>query len=164
MRSHLPLNNVLRVSIMYYVCMVTHIPRGWINRARLPILHVVSSTRKMNIYLSALAPENLVSRDGSGSPVPLQPAHLHTQAKYGAYLLRDSPRVPRRRLFIYLKPPYAIGSVGVYRVMQLRTDGVRYRECAGAGSINPKVVPNECCLRRSAWTNLYASLSYTHYW
>ena len=29
---------------------------------------------------SAFAPENLVSRDGFGSPVPLQPAHLHTQA------------------------------------------------------------------------------------
>ena len=25
-----------------YVCMVTHIPRVWINRVRLPILHVVS--------------------------------------------------------------------------------------------------------------------------
>ena len=34
--------------------------------------------------LSAFAPENLVSRDGFGSPVPRQPAHLHTQAEYGA--------------------------------------------------------------------------------
>ena len=34
----------------------------------------------MNIYLSALlAPENLVSRGGFGSPVPRQPAHLHTR-------------------------------------------------------------------------------------
>ena len=52
-------------------------------------------------------PENLVSRDGFGSPVPRQPAHLHTHAAY----LQDSSRVPRRRPFIYLKPPYAIGSV-----------------------------------------------------
>ena len=30
-------------------------------------------------FLSALpVPENLVSRDGFGSPVPRQPAHLHT--------------------------------------------------------------------------------------
>ena len=64
----------------------------------------------MNISLSAFAPENLVSRDGFGSPVPRQPAHLHTQVEYGAYL-RDSSRVPRRRPSIYLKPPYAIGSV-----------------------------------------------------
>ena len=39
-------------------------------------------------------PENLVSRDGFGSPVPRQPAHLHTQAESGAYL-RDSSQVPR---------------------------------------------------------------------
>ena len=36
----------------------------------------------MNISLSLFAPENLVSRDGFGSsPVPRQPAHLHTQAE-----------------------------------------------------------------------------------
>ena len=64
----------------------------------------------MNISVSAFAPENLVSRDGFGSPVPRQPAHLYTRAESGAYL-RDSSRVPRRRPFIYLKPPYAIGSV-----------------------------------------------------
>ena len=29
----------------------------------------------MNISLFAFAPENLVSRDGFGSPVPCQPAH-----------------------------------------------------------------------------------------
>ena len=34
------------------------------------------------------APENLVSRDGFGSPVPRQPAHhLHTQAESGVYVL-----------------------------------------------------------------------------
>ena len=31
-----------------------------------------------SISLSAFVPENLVSRDGFGSPVPRQPAHLHT--------------------------------------------------------------------------------------
>ena len=54
-------------------------------------------------------PENLVSRDGFSRPVPRQPAHLHTQAESGAYLLRDSSRIPRRRPI--MKPPYAIGSV-----------------------------------------------------
>ena len=57
------------------------------------------------------AHENLVSRDGFGSPGPRQSSYLHTQAESGAYLLRDSSRVPRRRPFIYLKPHYAIGSV-----------------------------------------------------
>ena len=100
----------------------------------------------MNIFLSPFAPENLVSRDGFGSPVPPQPAHLHTQAESGAYL-RDSSRVPRRRPFIYVKPPYVIGSVPslFYRATQLRTDGVHCRESAGTGPVNLKVVPNECC-------------------
>ena len=94
-----------------YVCMViTYCSRVWINRVRLPILLVVSSTGKRNISLSAFEPEDLVSRDGFGSPVRRQPAHFHTQAESGVYL-RDSSRVPRRRLFIYFKPPYAIGSV-----------------------------------------------------
>ena len=53
--------------------------------------------RENGFPLSAFAPENLVSRNGFGSTVPRQPAHLHTQAESGAYL-RDSSRVPRRRL------------------------------------------------------------------
>ena len=35
----------------------------------------------MNISLSPFAPENLVSPDGFGRPVPRQPAHLRTQAE-----------------------------------------------------------------------------------
>ena len=62
-----------------------------INRVRLPILLVDSWTGKMNISLSPFAPDNLVSRGGFGSPVPRQPAHLHTQTESGAYL-RDSFR------------------------------------------------------------------------
>ena len=46
----------------------------------------------MTIPLSPFVPENLVSRDGFGSPVPRQPTHLHTQAEPGAYL-RDSSQV-----------------------------------------------------------------------
>ena len=41
--------------------------------------------REHEYFPSAFAPESLVSRDGFGSPVPRQPAHLHTQAKYSAY-------------------------------------------------------------------------------
>ena len=86
-----------------YVCMYGHThSKVWINRVRLPILLVVSWTGKMNISLAAFAPENLVLRDGFGSPVPRQPAHFRTQAESGA-CLRDSSRVPRRRPFIYLQ-------------------------------------------------------------
>ena len=118
----------------------------------------------MNVSLSAFAPENLVSRDGFGSPVPRQPAHLHTQAESDAYL-RDSSRVPRRRPFIYFHRQTPSGQSRVYRVTQLRTDGVHRRESAGTGPVNLKVVPNECCLGRSPWTNqlICAFLSHTHY-
>ena len=65
-----------------------------------PARSQLNITGEINISLSAFAPEKLFSRDGFGSPVPRQPAHLHTQAESGAYL-RDSSRVPRRRQFIY---------------------------------------------------------------
>ena len=56
---------------------------------RLPILlFVVSLTGKTHTSLFPFAPENLVSREGFGSPVPREPAHLHTQAESisdGAY-------------------------------------------------------------------------------
>ena len=65
----------------------------------------------MDISLSPFPPVNSVSRDGFGSPVTRQPAHLLTQAESGAYL-RDQSRVPRRLLFIYLnRHTYTIRSV-----------------------------------------------------
>ena len=111
--------------------------------------------RENDIFLSAFAPENLVSRDGFGSPVPRQPAHLHTQAESGAYL-RDSSRVLFPLFFLNRHTPS--GQSRIYRVTQLRTDGVHCRESAGTGLVNLKVVSNECCLGRSPWTNQYAPL------
>ena len=69
--------------LMYVWSSSSHIARARINRVRLPILLVVSRKGKMNISLSRFAPESLVSQDGFGSPVPRQPAHLHTQAGWG---------------------------------------------------------------------------------
>ena len=57
--------------------------------------------REMDIFLSAFAPENLVSRDGFDSPVPRQPAHLHTQPESDAYL-RGSYRVPCMYVCMYV--------------------------------------------------------------
>ena len=92
----------------------------------------------MNISLSAFAPENVGLRDGFSSPVPRQPARLHTQAESGAYL-RDSSRVPRRRPFIYLNRHTPSGQTRVYRVTQLRTDSVHCRDSAGTEPVNLKV-------------------------
>ena len=104
--------------------------------------------RENNVSLSAFVPENLVSRDGFGSPVPRQAAHLHLVLTYGI--------PPEFRggahLFIYNRHTPS-GQSRVYRVTQLRTNGVHCRESAGTGPVNLKIVPNECCLGRSPWTN-----------
>ena len=92
----------------------------------------------MIFSLSPFAPENLVSRDGFGSPVPRQPAYLHTQTEYGAYS-RDSSRVPGPRPFIYLNRHTPSCQSRVYRVIQLHTDGVHCGKSAGTGPVNLKV-------------------------
>ena len=58
----------------------------------------------MNFSLSAFAPENLVSRDGLGSPVPRQPAHLHTLAESGAH----SPHSRLNEVLTYGIPPHTV--------------------------------------------------------
>ena len=67
-------------------------------------------------------------------------------------------------LFIYNRHTPSAQS-RVYRVTQLRTDGVHCRESAGTGPLNLKVVPNGCCLGRSMDQLICATLSHTHfYW
>ena len=116
----------------------------------------------MNIPLSPCVSENLVSRDGFGSPVPRQPAHLHTQAESGAYL-RDSSRVPRRRPF--MKSPYAIGSVPslsghaiAYRWRSLPR--VRRHRAGDPQGSSGRVLPWQVTMDQL----ICASLSHTHYW
>ena len=76
------------------------------------------------------------------SPVPARVSLLilHTQAESGAYS-RDSSRFPRRRPFIYLNRHTLLGQSRVYRVTQLRTNGVHCRESAGTGAVVLEVVP-----------------------
>ena len=119
---------------------------------------------KMNISLSAFTPENLVSRDGFGRPATRQPARLHTQAEYGAYL-RDSSRFLRRRSFIYLK------TVIRHRVSpELSSHAIAYRWRS-----QPRVrrhrasEPQGSSKRVLSWQVtmdqlICASLSHTHYW
>ena len=118
----------------------------------------------MNTSVSPFAPDNFVSRDGFGSSVPRQPAHLHIQAESGA-CIRDFSRFPRRRLFIYLNRHTPSVQPRVYRVVQLRTDGVYCREPAGTGPVVLKVVPvtGAAILRVTMDKLICASLSHTHY-
>ena len=119
----------------------------------------------MNISFNAFfAPDNLVSRDGFGSTVSRQPAHLHTQVESGAYL-RDSSRVPRRRPFIYFISPYAIGSVaclsGHTNAYRWRSPPRvrRHRANKPQGS-SERVLPWQVTMDQL----ICASLSHTHYW
>ena len=93
--------------------------------------------------LSPFTSENLVSsRDGFGRPVPSQPAHSqllllllfltfsalvanpkNNRTGSGAYS-RDFSQFPRCRPFIYLNRLTPLGQSRVYRVPQLRIDGV----------------------------------------
>ena len=52
-----------------------------------------------------------------------------------------SSRVPRRRPFIYLRRCTPSGQSRVYRVTELRTDGVHCRESADTGPVILKGVP-----------------------
>ena len=123
-----------------YVCMVITYSRVWINRVRLPILHVVSRTRKMNITLSRTCLRIWSRETGSAVPSRVSLLILHTQTESGAYS-RDSSRFSRRRPFIYLNRHTPSGQSRVHRVTQLRTDDVRYRESAGTGPVVLKVAP-----------------------
>ena len=90
----------------------------------------------MNISLSPFAPENLVSRDGFGRPVPRQSAHF-PHLGWIWYLLKG---------FLTLFATASIYTVNSHRVnpefMRPRNcaDGVHYRESADTGSAVPNVV------------------------
>ena len=118
----------------------------------------------MNIPLCPYVSDNLVSRDGLSRPVPRQPAHLHTQAGSGAYL-RDFPRVPRRRPFIFMKPPYAIGSVpsisGHAIAYRWRSPPrVRRPRARKPQGNSERVLPWQVTMNQL----ICAYLSHTHYW
>ena len=139
--------------------MVTHIARVWINRVKLPVLHVVGWTGKFNISLSAFVPE--IWSHETGSPVPSRVSLLISILIRLNLVLTTYGISPEFRggvhLFIYNRHTPSSQS-RVYRVTQLRIDGVHCRESAGTGPVNLKVVPNECCFGRSPWTNYFSPL------
>ena len=137
--------------------MVTHIARVWINRVRLPILLVVSWTgkkKKIPVHVRAwefgLARQVRQSRPASACSSPYSgwiwcvlTGSLPSSAAASIYLFKTSIR--------HLLSPEFIGS----RIFC--TDGVHCLDFAGTGPVSLKVVPNECCLGRWAWTNKHAS-------
>ena len=122
--------------------------------------------RENNIPLSPCVPENLVSRDGFSRPVPRQTTHLHTQAESGAYLLTGFLPSSAAASIYETAIHTPSGRSRVYRVTQLRTDGVHCRESAGTGPVKLKVVPNGCYHFAGLPMDrlMFAFLSLTHYW
>ena len=114
--------------------------------------------------MSPCVPENLVSRDGFSRPVPRQPAHLHTQAESDASL-RDSSLVPRRRPFIYMKPPYAIGP---FPSLSGHAIAYRWRSLPRVrrhGASEPQGSSERVLSWQVTMDQLIcASLSHTHFW
>ena len=152
------------VNTTMYVRKGTHTARVWINQVRLPILLVVSRTGKMDIFLSAFAPENLVSRDGCSSPVPrASPCPSPYSGEIGCLLTGFLPSSAAASIELF-KPLYAIGSlpslsghVIAYRWRSLPR-GRLHRASKPQGS--PKrVLPWQVTMDQI----VYASLSHTHY-
>ena len=116
---------------------ITYYNKRSIKRVRrlsiLPL--VISKTEKNNISLSSFVPENLVSRDGFGSPVPRQLAHSPYSSGRICVLMGFLPSSAGGvQLLCNRHTPS--GQSRVYRVTQLRTDGVHCRESAGTGPVN----------------------------
>ena len=95
----------------------------------------------MNISLFPFAREKLVSRDGFGSPSRV--SLLISILRLNLVLTHGIPPDFRG---VYLNRHTPSGQSRVYRVTQLRADDVHYRESAGTGPVNLKVVPNGCGL------------------
>ena len=141
-----------------YVCMVITYSGVWINRVRLPILLVVSWTGKL-IFPCPRACLRIWSRE-TGSAVPSRVSLLISILRLDLVLTYGIPPEFRGGVHLWNRHTPS-GQSWVYRVTQLRTDGVHCRESASTGPVNLKVVPNECCLGRSPWTK-YIRLSFPH--
>ena len=90
----------------------------------------------------------------TGSAIPSRVSLLISILRLNLVLTYGIPPEFRGGVHLFLYNRHTpSGQSRVYWVTQLRTDGVHCRKSAGTGPINLKVVPNECCLGRSPWTN-----------
>ena len=111
------------------------------------------------------APENLVSRDWFGRPVPRQPAHSPHQSSIINLVLTHGIPPDFRGGVHFFKPSYAIWSVSsfsghaiAYRWRSLSRVR-RHRASSPQGSSS-----NGCCLCITMDLLVCTSLFHTHYW
>ena len=97
------------------------------------------------------------------SAVPSRVSLLISILRLNLVLTYGIPPEFRGGVHIFIKNRHTLsGQSRVYRVTQLRTDGVHCRESAGTGPVNLKVVPNKCCLGRSPWTRRLMVRTHAH--
>ena len=117
--------------------------RGQLNKGNIYIYISLSPRSRLRIW----------SRE-TGSAVPSRVSLLIFILRLNLVLTYGIPPEFRVSAHLFILNRHTpSGQSRDYRVTQLRTDGVHCRESAGAGPVNLKVVPNECCLGRSPWTN-----------
>ena len=81
----------------------------------------------------------------TGSAVPSRVSLLISILRLNLMLAYGIPPEFRGGVYLFIYNRHMpSGQSRVYRVAQLRTDGVHCRESAGTGPVNHKVVPNEC--------------------
>ena len=78
--------------------------------------------------------KNLVSRDRLGRPVPRQPAHSPHPRQISC-VLTSPPPLAALRDGVHLQPQPPSGQSRLYRITQMRNDGVHHRAsaCTGPG-------------------------------
>ena len=125
--------------------------------------------RKNEYPMSPLAPENFISRNGFDRPAPRQPAHCpHSTLRLELVLTHGISPDFRGDVHVFIHYRHmSSGQSRVYRVTQLRTDGVHSRESAGTGPVVLKAVPvmGTVFAVITIWTNLCAPVfsHTTHY-
>ena len=119
----------------------------------------------MSISLSAFVPENLVSRDEFGSPVPRQPAHLHTQAEFWCLLTGFLPSSAAASIYLFetairhrVSPEFIASRKTAYLWRSLPR--VRRHRARTPQGNSKRVLPWHVTMDQLK----RASLSYTHYW
>ena len=97
-----------------------------------------SGTGRIRVSLFLFAPENLVSLEGSGRPVPRQPTYYLHSGWIWCLLAGFLSVSVTTCIHLYRQLPS--GQSRVYRVMRSCTDGIHRRESAGTGPVVFKVV------------------------
>ena len=127
---------------------------SWSGSEMLAALQAVETVEQRKIIFPCPRSRLRIWSHETGSVVPSRVSLpiLHTQVEYGAYS-RDSSQFPWWRPFIYLNHHTPSGRSLIYRVKQLRTDGVHCRKSASTGPVSLKLVPVTDAAFASPWTN-----------